>query len=108
MILAPLLGYHSLWPHFKRSNAPYLGEAGLAALFFLINEVTRGYSPPLPLDQARNIAGLSLQPTGVTIQSTINEQNAIDAEKRLTHDSTFEVLASVSSRRVVFCSRIYV
>jgi hypothetical protein len=124
-VLAPLLTDHPLWPHFKRilengSDPPraHLDESsrqlvleaalqrgnhksaqkdaeGLAAL--LIDDVTRGYSLPLPLDQVHNIPGLSLQPMGVTIQSTINEQNAIVSKKRLTHDSTFEVLAGIPS-----------
>jgi hypothetical protein len=63
-------------------------EKALAAL--LTDDVTRGYSPPLPLDQVRNI-GLSLQPMGVTIQTTINEQNGIVSK----HDSTFEVLTGI-------------
>jgi hypothetical protein len=50
-------------------------ETGLATL--LIDDVTLGYSLPLPLDQVRNIPGLFLQPMGATIQSTSNEQNAI-------------------------------
>jgi hypothetical protein len=124
-ILAPLLASHPLWPHFKRilengSDPPraQLDEAsrkraleaallrgnhksakkdekGLAAL--LIDDVNRGYCLPLPLDQVRNIPGLSLQPMGVTIQSTINEQNEIVSKKRLTHDSTFEVLGDIPS-----------
>jgi hypothetical protein len=124
-ILAPLLVSHPLWPHFKRilehgSDPPRErldetsrqlaleaallrgnhksaknDEKGLAAL--LLDDVTRGYSLPLPLDQVRNIPGLSLQPMGVTLQSTINEQNAIVSKKRLTHDSTFAVLAGIPS-----------
>jgi hypothetical protein len=34
---------------------------------------------------------------GVTLQSTINEHNAIVSKKRLTHDSTFAVLAGIPS-----------
>jgi hypothetical protein len=121
-----LLANHPLWPHLKRilekdgSDPPraHLDQSsrqlaleaalqrgnqksvqkdkeGFAAL--LIDDVTRRYSLPLPLDQVRNIPGLSLQPMGVTIQSTINEQNAIVSKKRLTHDSTFEVLAGIPS-----------
>jgi hypothetical protein len=63
----------------------------------VIDDVTRGYSLPLPLDQVGNIPGLSLQPMGVTIQSTTNEQNAVVSKRRLTHDSTFEVLAGIRS-----------
>jgi hypothetical protein len=54
--------------------------------------------PTLPSDQVRNIPGLSQQPMGVTLQSTINEQNAIVSKKRLTHDSTFAVLAGIPSQ----------
>jgi hypothetical protein len=124
-ILAPLLASHPLWPHLKRilengSDPPRdrldeasrqlaleaalrrgnhksakNDESSLAAL--LIDDVTRGYSLPLPLAQVRNIPGLSLQPMGVTIQSTINEQNEIVSKKRLTYDSSFEVLAGIPS-----------
>jgi hypothetical protein len=34
---------------------------------------------------------------GVTIQNTINEHNVIVSKKRLTHDSTFEILKGISS-----------
>jgi hypothetical protein len=124
-ILAPLLASHPLWSHLKRilehgSDPPREkldersrilaldaallrgnhksaknDEEGLAAL--LIDDVTRGYSLPLPLDQVCNIPGLSLQPMGVTIQNTINEHNVIVSKKRLTHDSTFEVLKAIRS-----------
>jgi hypothetical protein len=124
-ILAPLLESHPLWPHFRRilehgSDPPRerldetsrqvaleaallrgnhksakADEEGFGAL--LIDDVNRGYSLPFPLDQVRNIPGLSLQPMGITIQRTINEQNAIVSKKRLTHDSTFAVLARIPS-----------
>jgi hypothetical protein len=124
-IIAPLLASYALWPHFKRilengSDPPRArldeasrqlaleaallqgnhksakkDEGGLAAL--LIDDVTRGYSLPLPLDQVLNIPGLSLQPMRVTIQNTINAQNEIVSKKRLTHDSTFEVLDGIPS-----------
>jgi hypothetical protein len=115
----------ALWPHFKRileygSDLPrdrldedsrklaleaalvrgnhkstMKDDEGLAAL--LINDVTRGYNLPLPLDQVHNIPGLSLQPMGITIQNTINEHYLIVSKKRLTHDSTFEFLEGVPS-----------
>jgi hypothetical protein len=123
--LAPLLDKHPLWPHFMRilengSDPPRekldeksrtlaleaaldrgnhksakKDEASLADL--LIDDVKRGYSLPLPLDQVRNIPGLSLQPMGITVQSTINERNQIVSKKRLTHDSTFEFLDGIPS-----------
>jgi hypothetical protein len=68
-------------------------EDGLAAL--LIDDGTRGFNLPLPLDH--NIPGLSLQPMRVTIQNTINEHKLIASKKRLTHDSTFEFLKGILS-----------
>jgi hypothetical protein len=64
-------------------------EVGLAAL--LIDDVKRGYTLPLPLDQVRNIPGRSLQPMGI-LPFKVNEQNTIVSKKGLTHDSTFAVL----------------
>jgi hypothetical protein len=44
---------------------------GLAA--FLIDDVTRGYNLPPPLDRVCDLPGISLQLMGDTLQNTISE-----------------------------------
>jgi hypothetical protein len=116
-ILTPLLESHPLWPQMKKNlengsdppreilNEEDRQRALTAALLrgnhrsakkdknglmtLLLDDVTRGYNLPLPINKAMEIPGLLLNPMGIEHQNTINALGEIVDKKRLTHDTSF-------------------
>ena len=123
--LKPLLGNHPLWNNLS-SHLKYGVEYPLArtsrkekledvihALEFgnhkgvkqfepffeecLDNDVTHGFSLPIPIQQVKNIKDALIAPMNVVEQDTINERGEIIDKKRLTHNQSKQYRGSGTS-----------
>ena len=77
--------------HKEANNDPILLQS------LVINNITHGYSLPLPLDKITKLSGVTVSPMNITRQETINEHGKIVPKQRLTHDQSYEFTSLGSS-----------
>jgi hypothetical protein len=65
-----------------------------------MDDVTRGFALPLPLNKIASIPGILLAPLNIQAQSSINEQGEIIPKDKLMHDQSWKWQSetSVNSR----------
>ena len=116
--LEPILRLHPNWPAFKRliengSNWPlddisdkdrkadvqealkFGNHKGATTNYHLLrtlieDDVTHGYSLPLPLDKIHLLPGILLAPMNIVEQDTIDKYGNTIPKYRLTHDQSFK------------------
>ncbi|KAL3767984.1 hypothetical protein ACHAWU_005442 [Discostella pseudostelligera] len=116
-ILTPLLKHHPYWEKFKSllsrgSDWPLMDiddderqadvqealqfgnhkratEDTTLLISLIVDDVTHGFTLPLPLEKITCINGVLLAPMNIAYQDTIDEMGNIIPKKRLTHDQSF-------------------